>query len=254
MWQSIMADVGIDFYLLTFMVLAAFLSAVFHSVSGLAGALLLVIVLSPLLGIKTAVPLVAVTVLVSNIARVWVFRKDLLMPIFISIIVTALPGMIAGAFIFVYMPVKTIALLLGLFLAISVPGRRALNKHGIKVGRSGFSIVGMVYGLVSGVAMGSGLILAPFFLGAGIVGVQIAAMSAILGVVLNITKTIIFGTSPLLSFSMIGIGLIMGLCTIPGAFVGRWILLRTSIHVHTILIEGVMLAGAIFFLSQALPD
>ncbi len=252
MFQSIMADVGINYGMLLFMVFAAFLSAVFHSVTGLAGALLLVITLSPLLGIKTTVPLVAVTVIISNLTRTWVFRRDLLKPIFISIIVTALPGMIAGALIFVYMPVKIIALCLGLFLAVSIPGRRMLNKRGITVGRLGFSAVGSVYGLVSGVTMGAGLILAPFFLGAGIVGAQIAALTAFLGVILNVTKTIVFGASPLLNLPLIGVGFIMGLCTIPGAYVGRWILQRTSLRAHTLLIESVMLAGAIFFLSQAL--
>jgi uncharacterized membrane protein YfcA len=249
-----MLDVGIEFTTLLFMLSAAFLSAVFHSVSGLAGALLLVITLSPILGIKTTVPLVAVAMIVSNVTRIWVFRRELFLPVFFSIIVTALPGMIVGAFIFVYMPVKVIALLLGIFLTVSVPGRRVLNKRGIKVGLLGFSVVGSVYGVVSGVAMGAGLVLAPFFLGAGMVGAQIAALTAILGVVLNITKTIVFGISPLLDFPLIGIGLIMGLCTMPGAFVGRWILQRTAIHIHTYLVEGVMLAGAVFFFSQALTS
>lgn len=252
MLQTIMAGVGIDATMLLVMLLAAFLTAVFHSVSGLAGALLLVIVLGPLLDLKTVVPLVAVAVIISNVTRLWVFRHELDRPIFLSIIITALPGMVAGAFIFIYLPVTTIALILGIFLAVSVPGRRFLKRRGVKVGRLGFALIGPIYGVISGVTMGAGLMLAPFFLGAGIVGGRIVAMTAALGITLNITKTIIFGASPLLNLPLLGVGVMMGLCTIPGAYVGRWILQKTSIRVHTLLTEMVMVAGAAFFFSQAL--
>ncbi|MFC1665869.1 sulfite exporter TauE/SafE family protein [Pseudomonadota bacterium] len=251
MLQTILADVGIDSTTLLLMLLAAFLTAVFHSVSGLAGALLLVIILAPFLGIKTAVPLVSVAIIISNITRLWVFRRELNKPIFLALISTALPGMVVGALMFVYLPVKTIALLLAIFLTISVPGRRLLKNQGLKVGRWGFAVIGPVYGLISGVTMGAGLFLAPFFLGAGIVGGRMIAMTAALGISLNITKATIFSVSPLLNFPMICVGLLMGLCTIPGAYVGRWILHRTSIHVHTTLVEMVIIAGAVFFFSQA---
>ena len=250
--QNIMADVGINSTTLLIMAFAAFITAVFHSVSGLAGALLLVISLAAFLSIKTVVPVVAVAVIISNITRFWVFRRELVTPIFISLIVTALPGMVIGALVFVYLPVNTIALLPGIFRAASVPGRRAMENRGIKVGRAGFSAIGPVYGVISGVTMGAGLMLAPFFLGAGLVGGQIIAMTAALGITLNITKTIVFGASPLLNIPLIVVGIIMGLCTIPGAYVGRWILQRTPIRIYTKLVEGVVLIGAVFFFSQAL--
>ena len=148
-------------------------------------------------------------------------------------------------------PADTIALLLGLFMAVSVPGRRYLEKKDVKMGTWGFVAVGPAYGVVSGVTMGAGLMLAPFFLGAGLRGAQLAAMTAALGVVLNATKTVVFGASPLLNFPLIVIGLMLGLCTMPGAVVGRWLLRRTSVRMHTLLIEGVILAGAVFFFSQA---
>ena len=250
MLQTILADVGIDLTTLMIMAAAAFVTAVFHSASGFAGALLLVIALAPVIGIKTAVPIVSVAVLISNITRLWLFRHELVMPVYLSIIVTALPGMVIGALLFVYLPVDVIALLFGVFMIISVPGRRLMKNRGVEVGRLGFAAVGPVYGVVSGVTMGAGLLLAPFFLGAGIVGGRIAAMTAALGIVLNITRTIVFGASPLLNLPLIGIGLILGLCTIPGAYAGRWILRRTSARIHTVLVEAVMLAGAVFYFSQ----
>ena len=254
MLQSILVDIGVDSTNLITMALAAFITAAFHSVSGFGGALLLVIALAPILEIKTVIPLVAVAVIISNVTRLWVFRHELVTPIFISIIVTALPFMVIGALLFVYLPVKIILVMLGIFLAVSVPGRRLITKRGIKVGRLGFSAIGPVYGVISGVSMGAGLFLAPFFLGAGLAGAQLVAMTAALGITLNITKTIVFGASPLLNVTLIGVGIIMGLFTIPGAFVGRWLLQHTPIRIHIMLVEIVILVGAIFFFSRALYD
>jgi len=234
-----------------FMILSAFVSAIYQSVSGLAGALLLVIILSPFLGIKVAVPLVAVSTFVSNIARYWVFRHQFNLPVFLSIIVTALPGMIIGALAFVALPVQTLAFLIGLFLLASIPGRRFMTNKGIVVGRLGFSAVGGIYGLVGGVTMGAGLILAPFFLGAGITGGQIVALTSLLGTALNFTKIVVFGASPLLTIELLIIGLIIGLIAAPGAYIGRWILKSTSVRAHTLLVEGIMGAGAAFFFWQA---
>lgn len=252
MLQSLLAEAGISLPMLFLMMLLAFLTSVFHSVSGLAGALFLVILLTPMVGLKTAVPLVAVAVAISNVTRLWVFRKELVLPIFIPIIVTALPGMIIGAVMFVYMPVQVISICFAAFLLLSIPGRRMFEKKGVKVGYKGFYLVGPVYGLVGGVTMGAGLLLAPFFLGAGLVRGQIGAMTAAIGIVLNITKTIVFGASPLLNWPLFIIGILLGMCTMPGAWVGRWILQRTSVRVHTLLVEAIMAAGGLFFLIRAI--
>ena len=53
----------------------AYASAVFHSVGGFAGALLLTIGLAPVLGIKETIPVTAVAMIVSNSTRVLAFRR-----------------------------------------------------------------------------------------------------------------------------------------------------------------------------------
>ncbi|MDP4594401.1 MAG: sulfite exporter TauE/SafE family protein [Beijerinckiaceae bacterium] len=251
MFQTMLADVGITIPVLLLMMAAAFLTAVFHSVSGLAGALFLVILLTPLLGLKVAVPLVAVAVTISNLTRFWVFHKELHVPIFSYIMITALPGMIIGAIMFVYMPVRAVLILFGTFLLISIPGRRMFEHRNIKVQPKGFLAVGPVYGLISGATMGAGLILAPFMLGAGLIRGQIVAMTAAIGIALNLTKIIVFGASPLLNWPLVGVGVILGLCTMPGAYAGKWILNRTSVRIHTFLVEGIMIGGAVFFFYRA---
>ena len=66
----------IDFLFAFLAAAAAFSSAVFHSFSGFAGGLVLAVMLAPLLGIKETVPVVATALIISNVARIWAFRKS----------------------------------------------------------------------------------------------------------------------------------------------------------------------------------
>ena len=98
-------------------------------------------------------------------------------------------------------------------------------------------------------ALGAGVLygwfpLLPFILQ---VGIWVAA----LGMGLNLTKTIVFGVSPLLTVDLALTGLLIGLCTIPGAYTGRWIVSRTPIRIHIVFIEALILAGAGYFLWVA---
>ena len=55
----------------------AFLTACFHSISGYAGGLILAICLTPVLGVKAIVPVLAMSLLISHTSRAWAFRKGL---------------------------------------------------------------------------------------------------------------------------------------------------------------------------------
>ena len=164
--------------------------------------------------------------------------------------VTGLPGIIAGAIVYLYLPVKAIAIVMGCFLLISIPLRRVFKKRNYKVGYRGLSAVGVVYGLISGTVFGGGMILGPFFLGAGIVGQSLVGVVAALGLTLNITKSIVFGAGSLLDHELISLGVLVGVCTIPGGMLGKWIVKNTDIEVHTVIVETLMFAGGCYFLYQ----
>ena len=101
-------------------------------------------------------------------------------------------------------------------------------------------------------SFGVGMILGPFLLGAGVAGEALVATVAVNGVLLNLIKTVTFGLSPLLTFELTLIGVGLGLCTIPGHVLGRFVLQRTPVRVHTLFLEAFMLAGALYFLAQGL--
>ena len=71
-----------------------------------------------------------------------------------------------------------------------------------------------------------------------------------MGLTLNITKSLVFGIGDLLDRELVSLGLVVGLCTIPGGLLGKWIVRNTSIEVHTIVVEVLMFAGGCYFLYQ----
>jgi len=231
----------------------AYGTALFHSVGGFAGGLLLMICLAPILGVKATIPVAAVAMVISNITRVWVFRHSIDWQVFAAVFFVALPGIVLGAMLYIELPTHWVALLLGAFLIITVPLRRYVNKHNYRVGLNGLRMAAVPYGFISGTTMGAGLMLAPFLLGAGLAGVRLIATVAALGFGLNLTKTVVFGVSPLLTTDLALTGLLIGSCTIPGAYTGRWILNHTPIRIHTLFIEGFVLCGGVYFLWVALP-
>ncbi len=241
----------LDAISMVLIVLAAFGTAVFHSVGGFAGGLLLAICLAPILGVKETVPVTATAMIISNANRVWAFRRTIDWRAFGSIFGVAAPFIALSAFVYVRLPVPIVAVLLGLFLIASVPLRRYIARREFQVGPRALSMVAIPYGLISGSTFGAGVILAPFLLGAGVFGEYLVGTVAALGFGLNLTKTVVFGLSPLLDHPLLIKGIIIGLCAVPGAYVGRWIVRRTSIRVHTAYMETFIICGACYFLWQA---
>jgi uncharacterized protein len=240
----------LDLLTLALVVLAAFGTAVFHSVGGFAGGLLLAICLAPILGVKETVPVTATAMIVSNMTRVWVFRHSIEWRAFAAVFVTAVPFIILSAVVYISLPVEIVALLLGSFLILSVPLRRFMERRNFRVGLKGLAGAAVPYGLISGSTFGAGMMLAPFLLGFGLAGEYLIGTVAALGFGLNLTKSLVFGFSPLLGQALLLKGVLIGLCTIPGAFVGRWIVRATPLRIHSLFMECFILCGAAYFLWE----
>jgi uncharacterized membrane protein YfcA len=241
----------LDALSMALIVLAAFGTAAFHSVGGFAGGLLLAICLAPILGVKETVPVAATAMIISNSNRVWAFRHSVDWPVFRSIFLAAVPFIVLSAVVYITLPVSVVALFLGTFLIITVPLRRHMSTKEFKVGPRGLAIAAVPYGLISGSTFGAGLMLAPFLLGAGLAGEHLVGTVAALGFGLNLIKSVVFGFSPLLDQPLLIKGIVIGLCTVPGAYAGRWIVRRTPIRVHMRFMEIFILCGAVYFLWQA---
>lgn len=246
MTQSLFGELstGALFYL----GVCAFLSATFHSVSGYAGGLILAICIAPVIGVKAVVPVLAMSLLVSHSSRVWAFRQGVQWPVYRDVMITGLPGILLGAAIYSLLPIEWIAIVLGAFLLASAPLRRVMQRMNVQVGRKSLMAAGVPFGVLSGAAIGAGMILAPFFLAAGLAGEALLGTMAAIAFTVNVLKTTVFSGFSVLSADLALTGAAIGACAVPGNLLGRWIVRNTPIRVHIALVEAVVAAGGLYFL------
>lgn len=242
------------FWQLAILLLAALATSVFHTLSGFAGGLLLSILIAPLIGVGAVVPVLAVALVISASSRVFAFRNEIDRAALANVMVPALPGIVSGAVIYSYLPPWLISVILGVFLLAVVSIRRPLEKRGARVGVVGLGLAGALFGLLSGVTIGGGMILAPFLIGRGLVRERLAALFAAVGLLLNLTKTSVFLATSTLDMHLLALGAAIGLCTIPGTYLGYSILRRTSVRVHTNFVEGLVFVAGIGFVWSGLSD
>jgi hypothetical protein len=74
---------------------------------------------------------------------------------------------------------------------------------------------------------------------------------AAVALTVNVTKSVVFGGFAVLDPGLAVAGFLIGLCTIPGNLTGRWIVRRTAIRVHILVVEAVIVAGGCYFIYAA---
>jgi hypothetical protein len=220
-----------------------FVAGVLGGLSGYGAGLLVTLFIAPIVGPKALIPMISVLMLINNGSRVWFYRHALDMKTVIRISVVALPMAWIGAQLYVRLDSAIIQAVLGVVLILSVPLRRVLARAQITPGPVGIYAVGGVFGFLSSLIVGAGMLIVPLLMGMGYAGAALLATDAAIAVSVNLFKAIVFGALDALSLQHFVLALVLGICTIPGTACAAWIMRRTSLRLHTFLIEGLILLG-----------
>jgi len=229
----------------------AFAASILGGLAGYGTGLVLPIFLAPAVGIANVVPVMAVAMILNNGSRVAAFLRDIRWPYVWRVLVFGLPACVAGAYGYTLLETRAVALLLGSFFIASVPLRRWLAHVGWQLGPRGVSVAGAGFGFVNGAMTGAGLLLISTLMAAGIQGAGLIATDATVSVIMGLAKVALFGGFARLDLQLGAAGLLIGLATVPGAFVARWLLAHIPLKVHTVMMEFVVLAGGAGFLWRA---
>jgi uncharacterized membrane protein YfcA len=190
--------------------------------------------------------------LMTNGHRLWLYRKHASLKLVGAVLVTMVPGVVIGTSIYLKLPPEMISLVLGIFLLLSIPVGRILARRKLRLGAPGLAIAGGGIGLISGTTPGAGMLMVPVLLGAGLVGEAFLATDASISIAVNLTKAVIFNQLGGLPPALLVAGLVIGLSTVPGNYLARWILRRTSVRLHTRVLEGCVLIGGLSLLARPL--
>ena len=223
-------------------------AAVIGAVGGFGTGIILTAALTPLIGVKALVPVLAVAGVIINSGRFWFYRKSLDKRSFAIVLAAALPFLVLGTWIYSVLDARTLGVVLGLVILSSVPLRRILKKHEIVIGPGGLAVGGGVFGLASGIATGTGVILISLLLGSGIAGPAVLATDALITIALDFSKALLFGRFDLLDRQHFFTGVVIGVASIPGSALGAFLVARMHAHLHVLFMEGLILVGGGFML------
>jgi hypothetical protein len=105
--------------------------------------------------------------------------------------------------------------------------------------------------LVGGTS-GAGVILLAMLLGAGLEGAAVIATDAVISVVLGIVKFAVFGIAGVITGQVIAVALLIGVVALPGAFLARALVERLPIHIHTAMLDIVVIIGGVVMIVGAM--
>ena len=228
--------------------LVAFAASILGGLSGFGTGLVLPVFLVPLVGVTNVIPAMAVAMLLNNGSRVIAFWREIAWSHVRRMLWIGLPACVAGAYGYTLLSANWIAALLGAFLLISVPLRRLLKHAQLRFSPGAELGAGAFFGFINGGMTGTGVVLISILMAAGVEGAALVASDAIVSVVMGLAKVLLFGSLDALTPKVALVGLLVGACTAPGAFVARTILQRIPAGIHAWLMEGIVVAGAVALL------
>jgi uncharacterized membrane protein YfcA len=230
----------------------ALFASILGGVSGYGTGVLMPLVLVPLVGAEPVVPIIAISALFTNSSRVTAFLRYVDWRRTAIVLAASVPTCVLGAWGYTKLSSAGAALVIGGMLILSVPLRRLLRYHGVKIGDGGLALGSFGYGVVVGGTAGSGVILLSMLLAAGIESAGVIATDAAISIVIGIVKISVFGFAGVNTAQVIAFALLIGIVALPGAFLAKAFVERMPVHMHTAILDAVVLLGGAFLVYGAL--
>ena len=239
--MPLLPDVSL-FELAIIVALAAF-SAVTGGVAGYGTGALMPLILVPMVGAAPVVPIIAISAMFTNTARVMAFRHLLDARRALIGLVCALPTCVLGAWLYTLLTGRGAAMVIGSTLIATVPLRRLLKRRGHQLGEKGFAAAAAGWGIVVGGTTGAGVILLSLLMATGLEGAAVIATDATISIVMGVVKLSVFGLAGVLTSKVVVIALLIGVVAFPCTFLAKLIVERLPVHVHTALLDAVVIIG-----------
>jgi uncharacterized membrane protein YfcA len=229
--------------------------ALFASViGGLAGygtGALMPLVLVPLIGAEPVVPIIAISSIFTNFSRFVAFvryadRRRALIVIAAACLTTAF-----GAYGYTRLSGAGAATVIGTMLILSVPLRRLAKRRDIRIGDGGLALGSVGYGAVVGGTSGSGVILLSLLMAAGLEGAAVIATDAVISLATSVIKIAVFGMAGAVTTQVLAFAVLIGAISLPGAFLAKAFVERMPVHIHTAILDAVVIAGGVVMISAA---
>ncbi|MEN3385828.1 MAG: hypothetical protein V7608_5872 [Hyphomicrobiales bacterium] len=230
----------------------AVFASVIGGVAGYGTGALMPLVLVPIVGAEPVVPIIAMSALFTNTSRALAFRPLIDWRRTLIILVTAIPTTMLGAWGYTMLTGTGAMLVIGTMMTLSVPLRRLSKKHGLVLSEGGLGIASVAWGVIVGGTSGAGIILLSMLMAVGLQGAAVIATDAAISVIIGIVKIGVFGVFGAVTPKVVAVALLIGCVAFPGAFLAKAIVDRLPVHVHTAILDAVVIAGGVLMIAGAL--
>ena len=229
----------------------AVFTSLLGGISGYGTGALMPLVLVPIVGPEPVVPIIAISATLTNLSRSLAFRSSIDWQRAKLVVLAAIPTCILGAWGYTLLSGPGAMLLIGAMLVVVVLLRRIVGRYGFKVHDRGLVIGACGWGLVVGGTNGAGVIIISLLMAAGLTGAAVIATDAALSVVVGLARFAVFGVAGVATAKVMAIALLIGVVTLPGAFLARLIVERLPIHVHAAMLDAVVVIGGVVMIAGA---
>lgn len=210
------------------------------------------LVLVPIVGAEPVVPIISISALFTNTGRVAAFRHLVNRRAALLVLASALPTCALGAWGYTKLSGRGALVVIGCMLMASVPLRRLVRRRGFALSARGLALAAFGWGPLAGGTVGAGIILLSLLMATGLEGAAVVATDAVISIGIGMAKFATFGVAGVLTAQIIAIALLIGVLAFPGAFVARALVERLPLHVHTAVLDAVVIAGGAAMIANAI--
>ena len=230
----------------------AFIASLIGGVAGYGTGALMPLVLVPIVGAAPIVPMIAISALFNNTSRMTAFLRYVDWRRSLIVIVCAAPTCVVGAWGYAHLSGAGAAFVIGAMLIASVPLRRVLKRRAVTFGDGGLALGALGYGVVVGGTAGSGVLLLSLLMATGVSGAGVIATDSAVSIVIGIVKVAVLGVAGVIDAQVVAFALLIGIVALRGAFLACAFVERMPIHVHTAILDAMVLIGGVFLIYRAL--
>ncbi len=220
-------------------------------VAGYGTGALMPLVLVPIVGAEPVVPILSLSALLTNSSRATAFWSFVDGRRALMVLIAAVPTCVLGAWGYTMLTGKGAALVIGAMLMASVPLRRMMRRRGLALSSRGLAAACFVWGPLAGGTVGAGVILLSLLMAAGLEGAAVVATDAVISIGIGLAKLATFGLAGVVNAQVVAVALLIGAVAFPGAFLAKRLIERLPLHVHTTILDAVVIAGGAAMIVHA---
>jgi uncharacterized protein len=219
------------------LIVGALVASVVGGVAGFGAGIIMLPLVSWAIGIRSAVPVLTVTMLIGNLSRIWWSRGDIDRAVVIRFVLGAVPATALGTALYAGMPADWLGRFAGVFLIASVPLRRLLATDLFRMRLRHFPILGAFIGLLSALVVTTGPVNTPFFLAYGLRRTAFIGTESVCGMAMHLARGAALARYALLTGETVAVGVILGGTMFAGAWLSRRLLEQMSDRTFLAIIE-----------------